>query len=162
MNRDLSVILGPFVAVLLFSFVVWQTVGALAATGVWQREPRTRVRAPDDPFAAVDRFVVDPAAGNPGSQVRDPFLYGGIVVSTTPRKPVVRKPVLPPPPARPQLTAIVWDADPRALVRWKDHEYTIRAGGLFDEFQVVNITRDQVILRRGAENIVLQRRSQGE
>jgi hypothetical protein len=75
------------------------------------------------------------------------------------RRPVVQVPA---PVARPVLTAIVWDADPRALVRWQGREWTVRAGALFDEFQVVSITRDQVTLSRGTESIVLQRKPQGD
>ncbi len=60
------------------------------------------------------------------------------------------------------LTAIVFDADPRALLRWNGRDYSVRPGGLFDDFQVVSITRDQVVLSRNGENIVLQRKSQGE
>jgi len=67
-----------------------------------------------------------------------------------------------PPPALPILTAIVWDNDPRALVHWKDREWTVREGGLFDEFLVVSITRDQVSLRRGDATLVLQRRNPGD
>ena len=75
-----------------------------------------------------------------------------------PVKPIER----PAPPAVPVLTAIVWDNDPRALVHWKDREWTVREGGLFDEFQVVSITRDQVSLRRGDATLVLQRRNLGD
>ena len=62
----------------------------------------------------------------------------------------------------PLLTAIVWDNDPRALVRWKEREWTIRDGGLFDEFEVRGITRDQVTLVRGDETLVLKRHNPGE
>jgi hypothetical protein len=60
------------------------------------------------------------------------------------------------------LTAIVYDADPRALVRWMGRDWTVRPGGLFDDFQVTSITRDQVTLSRGSETIVLQRKTQGD
>jgi hypothetical protein len=60
------------------------------------------------------------------------------------------------------LTAIVFDADPRALVRWQGREYTVRPGGIFAEFEVESITRDQVVLKRGPENIVLRRKPQGD
>jgi hypothetical protein len=65
-------------------------------------------------------------------------------------------------PPVPILTAIVWDNDPRALVHWKDRDWTVREGGLFDEFLVVSITRDQVSLRRGDATLVLQRRNLGD
>jgi len=47
-------------------------------------------------------------------------------------------------------------------VRWKDREWTVREGGLFDDFQVVSITRDQVSLRHGEATLVLQRRNPGD
>jgi hypothetical protein len=62
----------------------------------------------------------------------------------------------------PLLTAIVWDNDPRALVRWNGREWTVREGGLFDEFQVVRISREQVTLRRGEALLVLNRRNPGD
>ena len=43
--------------------------------------------------------------------------------------------------------------------------HTLRAmgeGGLFDQFEVVSITRDQVTLRRGDETLVLRQRNNGE
>jgi hypothetical protein len=70
--------------------------------------------------------------------------------------------VTPVPEARPVLTAILTDNDPRALIRWKDREWTVREGGLFDEFQVLSITRDQVTLRRGDATVVLQRKNPGD
>jgi hypothetical protein len=79
-------------------------------------------------------------------------------VRPTDARPAVRRPADAPAPAAPVVTAIVTDNDPRALVRWKGREWTIRPGGLFDEFVVRSITRDQVTLLRGSETLVLTRK----
>jgi hypothetical protein len=94
--------------------------------------------------------------------VRDPFTVRMQAPARAPARAVARHETLAPPPPVPVLTAIVWDSDPRALVHWKDREWTVREGALFDEFQVVSITRDQVSLRRGDATLVLQRRNNGE
>jgi hypothetical protein len=60
------------------------------------------------------------------------------------------------------LTAIVWDADPRAVVRWNGRDYTVHSGALFDQFQVVGITQTQITLSRGGETFTLQRKPQGD
>jgi len=93
--------------------------------------------------------------------VRDPFTARPTVAARSLVRPVkvVAKAA---PPEVPILTAIVWDNDPRALVHWKDRDWTVREGGLFDEFLVVSITRDQVSLRRGDATLVLQRRNLGD
>lgn len=162
MSRDLARILAPTLAVALFAFVLVQTFRGLQDSGVWRlgRRPAAVVKA--DPLAELDarlaraRDAVRPAGG------RDPFAFGNVAPRPDPGKPVVRRPPPPPVPETPLLTAIVWDADPRALVRWKGRDWTVRSGGFFDDFEVVRISRDQVVLRRGGESIVLQRKPQGE
>lgn len=162
MNRDIGWILVPLVALAVLAFVLWQTMGSLSASGAWARGGRAPVASPDDPFVLLDR-VISPPTSAVRAAVRDPFTTGAApTVTASPENTGPRKPAAPPPPARPVLTAIVWDADPRALVRWQGRDYSVRPGGLFDEFQVVSITRDQVVLRRGDENIVLARKPQGE
>jgi hypothetical protein len=93
---------------------------------------------------------------------RDPFGYGAVAAVPSTLGPVVRKPVVPPPPQWPVLTAIVFDADPRAQLRWRGTIYSVRQGALFDEFVVVSISRDQVVLKRGTDSFILQRKTQGE
>ena len=162
MNRDIGWIAGPLAALALFAFIVWQTLGALSASGAWARGGRAPIIAPTAPFAFLDALVAAPRPPL-GATMRDPFgVAVAAPVSPAPGAGTVRKPVVPAAPARPVLTAIVWDADPRAIVRWQGHDYSVRSGGLFDDFQVVSITRDQVVLKRGDESIVLQRKPQGE
>jgi len=67
------------------------------------------------------------------------------------------------PPALPVLTAIVWqEGSPTAVVRWQGQEYSKQKGGVFDDFQVVDIGRESVTLLRGSETIVLKHRKQGD
>lgn len=165
-NRDISSYFGPVVAVALFALVVLQTMGALRDAGVWTPRKAAATAAATDPLVALDGVVNDPRPGDGPDDAagvpRDPFGLGRPVAVVTGKTPAPHRPVTPPPPARPVLTAIVWDADPRALVRWNDREWTVRAGGLFDDFQVVSISREQVVLKHGDENIVLTRKPQGE
>jgi hypothetical protein len=66
-------------------------------------------------------------------------------------------------PARPQLTAIVWVEDnPSATIRWNGRDHAVQVNTLFDEFRVRSITREQVILERGGETLVLQLPRKGD
>ncbi len=163
MNRDIGGVLKVLLALAIFGFIGLQTAGALRASGVWGRGAVALRQAADDPVAPVEAALARTDAAPAGGGTRDPFSLGSAPAPVpTDSKPVVRKPVVPPPPERPVLTAIVWDADPRALVRWNGRDWTVRSGGLFDEFQVVSITRTQVTLSRGSETFVLQLKPQGD
>ncbi len=165
MNRDIGGLLRPLVALALFALVAAQTVVALRASGAWSGNGngggKPFAAAPADPVAPVEALI---ARAEPAQAAlsRDPFQFAAVAAPAAHAGAVVRRPVIPPPPARPVLTAIVFDSDPRALVRWKGHDWTVRPGGLFDEFQVTSITRDQVTMSRGSETIVLQRKPQGD
>ena len=155
----------PLVALLVLAVVIAQTLGALQVTGAfgWHASvPRARV-APA--YLSLERAIDRRDPSFTLANLRDPFGYGHADIdraaAARPTPPKSRPaPVVVP--ALPVLTAIVWDNDPRALVRWQQREWTVREGGLFDEFQVVSITRDQVTLRRGDETLVLNRRNPGE
>jgi hypothetical protein len=61
------------------------------------------------------------------------------------------------------LTSIVWlESNPSATLRWNGRDYPVQTNTLFDEFQVLGITRDQVTLMRGGETLVLQLPKKGE
>ncbi|MBK7367837.1 MAG: hypothetical protein IPJ04_07950 [Candidatus Eisenbacteria bacterium] len=161
MNRDISWLLAPLVAIGVFAFVLWQTMGALSASGAWARGGKAPIAAPNDPFVLLDAVVAPTRRRR--ARARDPFQTGAAPAPA--KAPAAKGPAVAPKPvapARPLLTAIVFDADPRALLRWNGRDYSVRPGGLFDDFQVVSITRDQVVLSRNGENIVLQRKPQGE
>ena len=161
MSRGPEAWLPPLVAIAVLITAGTQTVSALRVTGAfgWQTDavPVAVPPAYDAVNRALDRR--DPRLAL--ATVRDPF---------TARPTVAARPLVRPvtvvakvaPPEVPILTAIVWDNDPRALVHWKDRDWTVREGGLFDEFLVVSITRDQVSLRRGDATLVLQRRNLGD
>ncbi len=166
MKRDLGTLLTAVVALAFFAVVTAQTVEALHASGAWSGIWRSggsgAVPATADPFGPLADLLQHPQPVVAPEALRDPFALGAAPVAISKAKPVPRKPVAPPPPPKPVLTAIVWDNDPRAIVHWQGRDWTIRAGGLFDEFQVLAITRTQVTLSRGSETIVLQRRPQGD
>jgi hypothetical protein len=138
-----------------------QIMGALRVTGAFGWQPEVVPVAVPPAYAAMDQALDrhDPRLAI--ASVRDPFTSRAPAPVRAPVQ-VARRVIPVAPPAVPILTAIVWDNDPRALVHWKDREWTVREGGLFDEFQVVSITRDQVSLRRGDATLVLQRRNPGD
>ena len=162
MTREAGRLLTALIAVVVFALVAFQTVGALhdsgAWAGAWKKHSFVPGPRPDDPFAPLDALLDHPLPPLGSGAVRDPFALGAAPAPATSHAPAARKPVAPAPEPKPILTAIVWDADPRALVHWQGRDWTIRSGGLFDEFQVQSITREQVTLSRGSETIVLQQR----
>lgn len=162
MNRDIGRYLGPAFAVALFVFVVVQTVHALQAAGVWRfGAPKAPVRVAD-PLAELDGVVARAQGSTFDGATRDPFGYGAAAARPGPERSGPRRPVVPPPPPQPVLTAIIFDNDPRAIVHWEGRDYTVHVSSLFADFEVLSIARDQVVLKRGAENIVLRRKPQGD
>lgn len=164
MNRDPLSWISPVVAIAVMVTAVVQTLGALAVTGAFGQGVHSTPSVVSPAYQAVEDALDrrDPRFALEG--LRDPFQFGAPPAddpAKAPTPPPVRL-AAPVPVVLPVLTAIVWDSDPRALVRWQDREWTVREGGLFDEFQVVKISRDQVTLRRGDETIVLKRRNPGE
>jgi hypothetical protein len=61
----------------------------------------------------------------------------------------------------PLLTSIVWDADPRATIRYDGHDYSVRENSLFADFRVKSISRTEVVLERGGQPLGLTLRSKG-
>jgi hypothetical protein len=160
MNRDFGTWAARIVTLAVLAAAGAQTLSALGVTGAFDSRTAT-VMVPVPPaYQAVDRALDRREPRAPVAGVRDPFEFH--LPHRTPAAPggVRRRAAVVE--SAPLLTAIVWDNDPRALVRWKDREWTVRDGGLFDEFQVVSITRDQVTLLRGASTIVLHRKTPGE
>ena len=162
MNRSTRRLVAPLIAAALFGFVVVQTGSALQDSGVWRFGRRAPYVLPSDPLAELDGQLARGTNAPFAGASRDPFGYGAVASGPGPSRPVVRRPVVPPAPEVPVLTAIVYDADPRALVRWQGRDYTIRKEMMFGDFVVVSIARDQVVLRRGTEDLVLKRKPQGE
>ena len=162
MNREIGRFLAPFLALALMALVVTQTMHSLQEAGVWRFGARKAFVPPADPLASLDGLLTRAQAPTFSGASRDPFGYGLVATRPGGDRLIVRRPVVPRPPPLPVLTAIVFDADPRAVVRWEGREFMIRPDGIFAEFVVESITRDQVILQRGPEKIVLRRKPQGE
>jgi hypothetical protein len=158
MKIDLRAVLAPLIALVILLVIVAQTTGAIRAAGTWAPRP-ARAAGPVNPYVRIDGLLERAAA--PGSAaVRNPFAFGA---ATRPVTPAVRpRPIQVVLPERPTLTSIVFDADPRATIRYEGRDYAVRQNGLFDEYQVTSITRDQVTLRRNGETLVLQLQRKGE
>ncbi len=163
MKRDVTFLLGPLVAIAVLAVVLWHTGTALRDTGAFRNSATPPPSTANDPYVALDRRLGTPLHDLTSESIRDPFGGPAVTAAATPdtaraRKPGPRIPPKPVPPPAPTLSAIVFDnSDPRAIVRWDGRSYEVRQGALFDAFQVVSITREQVVLRRGDESIVLKR-----
>jgi hypothetical protein len=155
MNMDLKHLFAPLIALAILAVIGLQTSDALRHAGAWRVSRRpARVAAPD-PYARLDAQIAAPAPNLALSSLRDPFSYGRAPVAIT-RAPV--RPRVPVAPPEPVLTAILQaENDPRALVHYGDRDYTVGIGGLFDEFKVISITADQVVLDRGGQRLILHR-----
>lgn len=162
MSRGPEAWLPSLVALAVLAAASTQTVSALRVTGAFGWQTETVPVGVPPPYESVNRALDrhDPRLAI--ADVRDPF--AARLAAARPLRRPARLPdsIKPTAPALPILTAIVWDSDPRALVHWKGRDWTVREGGLFDEFQVMSITRDQVNLRRGDATLVLQRRNPGD
>lgn len=143
----------PLVGLLVLALVLNVTLAALRTSGAWRARTAPRP-ARVSPYAALDQ-VLGARRPETSAAVRNPFSFGGptATAAVTPRP---HRPIPPPPPPLPILTSIVWDADPRATIRFNGRDYSVRPSGLFDDFRVVSITRDQVVLDRAGESLVLR------
>jgi hypothetical protein len=163
MNRDIRAWIPAILAALLFVIVAGQTVVAFQQSGRWnlKRAPRYLVNSAD-PYNRLERVLSEPNHPPALAGLRDPFTYVRSGVTTV--RPTHTGPVGPAPPvSRPVLTAIVTDpTDPRAIVVYENHNYSVRAGDLFAEFRVVSITAEGVVLDNGRERLTLQRPTKGK
>ena len=165
MNRAASTWVSPLIALLVMGMVCVQTLAALRESGAFGWHTSAPRVAVSPAYASLDRAIDRHDPRFTLRDLRDPFEYSHASAAPVDHSqpPASRHKPVPVMAAEvPVLTAIVWDNDPRALVRWHQREWTVRQGGLFDEFQVVDISRDQVTLRRGDETLVLHRRNPGE
>jgi len=162
MRLDPARLVGPVVATLVLVIVLQQTLGALRVAGVWGPR-RATVAPPASPFARIESLLLA-APGGPAGAMRDPFSFGRAPAPVAARRPAAPRPAAAPvAPARPVLTSIVWlESNPSATLRWNGRDYPVQVNTLFDEFQVRNITRNQVTLSRGDEILVLQLPKKGD
>uniref|UniRef100_A0A832ML98 Uncharacterized protein n=1 Tax=Eiseniibacteriota bacterium TaxID=2212470 RepID=A0A832ML98_UNCEI len=159
MRLDPRTLFAPLVALLALVVVLQLTSAALSTSGAWRRDAGGARATRVDPYAPLDRALALRAAPPPDGPLRDPFAFGGAPVASVaggarPR-PRATRDAPPAAPPRPVLTAIVWDSDPRATVRWNGRDYSVRPNTLFAEFRVVSIGRGQVVLDRNGESLVL-------
>ena len=160
MRLDAKTVVPPVAALLILILIITQTREALNLSGAWRRASAAAAVAPS-PFVSLEREIASPPAARVDLP-RDPFRIGALQVAvvTNPNRP--QKPVKPKPPPSPVLTSIVFDSDPRATLRWDGHDYSVRPGGLFADFRVMSIAREQVVLERAGEAVVLRLPKRGE
>jgi hypothetical protein len=125
---------------------------------------RTPARG-DDPYGRIDQLLARSSGVTTPDEVKNPFAFGTerIARPRTSTRPLSDPgPRQPPPPARPTLTSIVFDQDPRATVRYDGRDFSVRVNSLFADFRVVSITANQVVLDRSGEQMVLTLRPRGD
>lgn len=166
MRRDPAAWLPPLVALIVLIVIGVQLRSALGVSGAFGSGSRPTKPQLAQEYVTLDALLAKAQSARVPEGARDPFKSVAVHGDNPTRH--ERRPMppaaapRPPAPSQPILTAILFDNDPRALLRWKDRDWTVRQGGLFDEFQVVAISRTQVTLRRGAETVVLERRNPGD
>ena len=161
MNLDLKRLFIPLIAVGILAIISLQTSEALKNSGAWRKAPAEGNGRPD-PYAALDAEIAERSKAVELVSLRDPFAFGRAPEPATPHIRTTTPPA-PPPPRRPVLTAILQgDDDPRALLHYNDRDYTVKAGDLFADFQVISIAGDQVVLARGSERMILRRPTKGD
>jgi hypothetical protein len=161
MKLDPARLVGWVISALLLVLIVQQTTGALRDSGVWVRPRRAAQVA--SPYAALESLAAAAARAPAEAPLRDPFTFGRATAPAPARPATIRQPAKPTEPPRPQLTAIVWlENNPSATIRWNGKDRTVQVSTLFDEFRVRSITREQVILERGGETLVLQLPRKGD
>ncbi|MEO5617667.1 MAG: hypothetical protein ABIS67_07830 [Candidatus Eisenbacteria bacterium] len=160
MKLDASTVAPPLAAAIILALIITQTREALTLSGAWRRASAAAASAPS-PFASLERLLAAPPRAR-AELPRDPLRSGAVpqVAVSRPTRPT--PPPVPAAPAKPVLTSIVFDADPRATVRWNGRDYSVRAGTLFADFRVTSVDRDQVVLDRGGEPVVLRLPKRGD
>ena len=164
MRIDARALIVPIAALVVLVLTLQQTLGALRDSGSWRRGARARVVQSDDPYTRIDNLLANEATPLSAERLRNPFAFGA---AGAPGTPIVThagtKWVRPrPAPPQPALTSIIWDADPRATVRYDGRDFSVRVNTLFADFRVKSITSNEVVLDRNGESIVLTLRPKGD
>jgi hypothetical protein len=161
-NLKPGAIIPAVVAIAILALTLQYTRSALQTSGAWRSPARSAVVDSGDSYSRIDQILARPSFQQDAVPTRNPFAYGQapkpevVAHATTVRR------APPPAPVLPQLTAILWDADPRALIRYDGRDYTVRENSLFAEFRVASITQSNVTLERNGSPIVLSLRPRGE
>lgn len=158
MKFDPRDLLAPFAATVLMALTLQQTLEALHRSGVWRRGDAVARANTPNPYDRLEFELTQRVKPAPAAQIRDPFAFAPVRPAGGGGAPRPRPRLAPPPPPpTPVLTAIVFDNDPRALIRFDGQNYTVRENSLFNEYRVVRITRNEVVLDKGGESLVLSR-----
>ena len=149
---NLRTVLPPLAAAILLAMTLSQTWAALRQAGAWGADARARAER-TNPYAVLDgQLTKQPSQVE---DMRNPFAF---VERRAPSRPRPQRPAPAPEPVvlKPQLTAIIFDSDPRALITYDGRNYTVRENSLFADFRVVRITLDEVVLEQNGVSSVLQ------
>ena len=161
MKLDPKVASGPIAALVALLLLSLETGDALRQGGAAKANPVTSAQL-DDPVADFERRLAARDPHPAPADLRDPFRFSSGQVAA--RAPARARPVADPPvtiPA-PVLTAIIWDEDPRASIRWNGRDYMVKANSQISDYQVILIGRDRILVAHGGESMVLRLHRTGE
>ena len=162
MKLDPRALSGPIAALVALLLISFQTADALRRAGTSKENPVAQAQ-PEDPMIEFERRLALPDPNPTAENLRDPFGFAAepAAVSRRTRAPLPAS-LPPPPPPPPILTAIIWDNDPSASIRWNGRDYSVKVNSQISDYQVVRIGRDHVVLTHGGESLILRLHRKGE
>jgi hypothetical protein len=132
---------------LVMAVVLVVTSNALKDAGPWAEARLGRHRPLADPYEGIDRLIAAAARDVLPSTIRDPFGYGTVAPARVPAHVATRprpKPIEEP---QPVLTAVVTGVDdPRAIIDYDGHTYSVHLGSTFGKYKVISITENTVVI----------------
>jgi hypothetical protein len=165
MRFDPRAWIAPVVGALVLTLIMHHTISALRSGATWRDESLAAPK--QNPYAPLDFLLSTPDTSALPTALRDPFGYAPR--PTLPRPAVVRTPApvaqgpaAPPEVPMPTLTAIIWDTDPRATVRFDGRDFSVRENSLFADFTVKTIRPNEVVLDRNGQSLVLRLEKKGD
>jgi hypothetical protein len=148
--------LTALLAALVMAVVLIGTSNALKDAGPWAEARLGRHHPSADPYEGIDRLIAAAARDVLPSTIRDPFGYGTAAPApglahraARPKPKVVETP-------QPMLTAVVTGGDdPRAIIDYDGHTYSVHVGSMFAEYRVVSIAETSVVIESNGKQSTL-------
>lgn len=161
MKLDPKTAFGPLAALVALFIVSLGTLDALRRAGP-AASSSLAAQAADDAAVDFERRLAAPDSRRALNSLRDPFHFVAERAAVVARQPAARGEAPAPAVPAPVLTAIIWDNDPRAAIRWNGRDYVVKLNSQIDNYQVRLIDRDQVLLSSSLDSLVLRLHRKGE
>lgn len=160
MRLDRKVLPGLIAALVALLLISLETADAHRKAVSSEVDPVARPQV-DDPIPDLERRLaaLDPAPTL--ASLRDPFRFEDERTAVRVLSKARRQADPPRPAPDPVLTAIIWDNDPRASIRWNGRDYIVKVNSQVSDYKVVTIGREQVRLAHAEESLVLRLQGKG-